>query len=264
MLVGAIAVAALVVFCAAMAPGLRRVENLYTEVQGVRTLLPGRCARHRPERAVRSFHAARRRAGCAGRSGARRSGTLDASRADHGDPDRIRLGLVVLIVATDVRARRYWPSRTIPCSPRSRPSPRPDAGGLGARNRNRRAGRDPRRVFFVAYGSSRQLHHLASSRALPGWLARTNRHGAPVTALAWSSTIGAVTAMFPPDAAMVVFIFLMMLMYELLLIAFLRFQHSRPSRRGPIARLEAAWSAGSERSSGSPRHFAVTSSRSKP
>lgn len=78
--------------------------------------------------------------------------------------------------------------------------------------------------FSLAYGASRQLHHLASSGALPAWLAITNRRGAPAPAIAVVALVGAVTAAFPPSGAMVVFIFLLVLTYELVLIAFLRLQ----------------------------------------
>jgi len=88
-------------------------------------------------------------------------------------------------------------------------------------------------LFSLAYGSSRQLHHLASSGALPAWLTLTNARGAPYAALGVVAVVGAVTAIFPPDGAMVVFIFLMMLMYELLLIAYLRFGRTHAATPRP-------------------------------
>lgn len=87
--------------------------------------------------------------------------------------------------------------------------------------------------FSLAYGSSRQFYHLASSGALPSWLKRTNRHGAPVAALAVVAFIGLVTATFSPEGAMVVFIFLLMITYELILIAFLRQRKSMPLLERP-------------------------------
>jgi ethanolamine permease len=82
--------------------------------------------------------------------------------------------------------------------------------------------------FSLAYGSSRQFYHLAASGALPSWLARTNRHGAPAAALTLVAIIGAITASFSPDNAMVVFIFLLMITYELILVGFLRMRAVLP------------------------------------
>ena len=87
--------------------------------------------------------------------------------------------------------------------------------------------------FSLAYGSSRQFYHLSSSKALPSWLARTNRRGAPGVALLLVAAIGGATAAFPPDSAMVIFIFLLMLTYELILIAFLRLRARMPQLHRP-------------------------------
>jgi amino acid transporter len=54
----------------------------------------------------------------------------------------------------------------------------------------------------------------------------TNKRGAPVTALLVVGLVGVITSVFPPSSAMVVFIFLLVLTYELVLIAFLRFRRS--------------------------------------
>ncbi|MEP7244035.1 MAG: amino acid permease, partial [Gammaproteobacteria bacterium] len=83
--------------------------------------------------------------------------------------------------------------------------------------------------FSLAYGASRQLHHLASSGALPAWLSVTNSRGAPTAALAVVAVVGTITAAFPVTSAMVLFIFLLVLTYELLLLAFLRFQRAPKS-----------------------------------
>ncbi len=87
--------------------------------------------------------------------------------------------------------------------------------------------------FSLAFGSSRQFYHLASSGALPSWISRTNRRGAPVAALGIVALVGAVTAAFPPENAMVVFVFLLLITYELILIAFLRFQSAAPDVARP-------------------------------
>jgi ethanolamine permease len=87
--------------------------------------------------------------------------------------------------------------------------------------------------FSIAYGSSRQLHHLASSRSLPSWLGKTNRRGAPANALYLVALIGAVTASFAPESVMVVFIFLMLVTYQLLLFAFLRLRQTHAEMPRP-------------------------------
>jgi ethanolamine permease len=79
--------------------------------------------------------------------------------------------------------------------------------------------------FSLAYGASRQLHHLASCGALPAWLAVTNARGAPTSALVVVAVVGTITTAFPATGPMVLFIFLLVVTYELLLVAFLRFQH---------------------------------------
>jgi amino acid transporter len=74
---------------------------------------------------------------------------------------------------------------------------------------------------------------LASAGDLPSWLARTNARGAPTVALIVVTGVGSVAAAFPPDSVMVVFIFLLGIAYELLLIAFLRFDRTHPHLERP-------------------------------
>jgi ethanolamine permease len=233
MIVGGIAVAALLVFCAAMAPRFD-VANLYTEAQGVVTTLPRGVLGIVQSVPFALFMLL---------------GVEQAAQgaAEVDDPARSMpramttailvafvMAFIVLIVATGSTGAAQLSSADDPLLAAVQAQPAGPAQallaqviGTGALVAILAA------LFSLAYGSSRQLHHLASSGGLPGWLARTNARGAPATALAVVATIGVVTAMFPPDAAMVVFIFLMMLMYELLLVAFLRFRHRHPDRPRP-------------------------------
>lgn len=89
-------------------------------------------------------------------------------------------------------------------------------------------------LFSLAYAASRQLHHLASSGGLPAWLATTNRRGAPAAAIAVVAVICTAAAAFPPSAVMVVFMFLLVLTYELVLIAFLQFQRAPGNVQRPF------------------------------
>jgi ethanolamine permease len=75
--------------------------------------------------------------------------------------------------------------------------------------------------FSLAYAGSRQFFHLAGAGYLPRWMQRTNRRHAPHVALLLLAVIALVTAAFPPDAAMVVFIFLISVSHVLVLIAFI-------------------------------------------
>jgi ethanolamine permease len=233
MLVGAVAVAALVVFCAAMAPHFD-AGNLYSETQDGRSLLPGGLLGIIQSVPFALFMLL---------------GVEQAAQgaAEVDDPASsmpralvtaiviaFALAVAVLIVATGSTGAALLTVADDPLLAAVQAQPQGSVQavlghviGTGALVAILAA------FFSIAYGSSRQLHHLASSGALPGWLARTNRRGAPVTALAVVAVVGAVTAMFPPEAAMVVFIFLMMLTYELLLIAFVRFQRARPDVARP-------------------------------
>ena len=98
--------------------------------------------------------------------------------------------------------------------------------------------------FSLAYAASRQLYHLAAAGYLPGWLANTNRRGAPAPALLAVGIIGAVAADFRPDNVMVVFIFLLSVSHELIMLSFLRLRHTQPALDRPyraIGGAPAAW-----------------------
>jgi ethanolamine permease len=82
--------------------------------------------------------------------------------------------------------------------------------------------------FSLAYAGSRQFFHLAGAGYLPAWIHRTNRRHAPQVALYLLAIIAAITAAFPPDAAMVVFIFLISVSHVLVLLSFLRLRRRQP------------------------------------
>jgi ethanolamine permease len=221
MIVGAVAIVALILFCIAMAPHFA-ARNLYTDVAGAATLFPAGLAGVIQCVPFALFMLL---------------GVEQAAQgaAEVDDPARsmpralitailiaFALALVVLVVATGATGASQLAAADDPllAAVQARNAQAPGmlahVIGTGALVAILAC------LFSLAYGSSRQLHHLASSGALPNWLTLTNSRGAPYAALAVVAVVGAITAMFPPDGAMVVFIFLMMLMYELLLIAFLR------------------------------------------
>ena len=76
--------------------------------------------------------------------------------------------------------------------------------------------------FSVVYTSSRQLYSLARDGYLPSWLAVTNRMHAPHNALAVVTAIGIGAALFPPERAMLLVIFLLCVSYIVVLAAFIR------------------------------------------
>ena len=232
MLVGAIAIAALVFFCIAMAPNFA-VKNLYTDVAGEATRFPGgllgviQCVPFALFMLLGVEQAAQ-------------------GAAELDDPARsmpralitailiaFAMSLVVLIIATGATGATQLAQADDPLLAAVQAQPGSQLQrisaqiiGMGALVAILAA------LFSLAYGSSRQLHHLASSGALPAWLTWTNGRVHRRRSLGRRSGRRR-DALFPPDGAMVVFIFLMMLMYEMLLIAFLRFQHTHATRPRP-------------------------------
>lgn len=230
MVVGAIACAVLLVFCVTMAPHVV-TANLYSGTEGARALISGgalgviQCVPF----ALFMFLGVEQAAQAA----------AEVRNPSHEMPRALiaailitfSIGVVVLFVATGAAGVTALASANDPL--------------LAAVNTRGDQGILPHIIgggalisflatyFSLAYGSSRQLYHLASSGAVPTWFSRTNRHGAPVAALTVVAVIGAITAMFSPDAAMVVFIFLLMITYELILIAFLRQRSAMPHLERP-------------------------------
>jgi ethanolamine permease len=82
--------------------------------------------------------------------------------------------------------------------------------------------------FSIAYASSRQFYHLAQGGFLPPVFGRVNARHAPAPAVYLVGVIGLATAAFPPNDAMVVFIFLISVSHLLILAAFLRLRHQEP------------------------------------
>jgi ethanolamine permease len=82
--------------------------------------------------------------------------------------------------------------------------------------------------FSLAYAGSRQFYHLAQSGFLPRVFGGVNARQAPAAAVYLVGVIALATAAFPPNSAMVVFIFLISVSHALLLAAFLRLRHKEP------------------------------------
>ena len=91
--------------------------------------------------------------------------------------------------------------------------------------------------FSLAYAASRQIYQLAGSGYLPRWVHRTNQRHAPASALLVVAAIGLVAAAFPPDAVMVIFIFLISVSHLLVLLSFLRLRTSEPGLPRPYRAL---------------------------
>lgn len=230
MLVGGIALAVLLIFCVAMASHVE-IGNLYTDHDGRRSLLSGGALGviQSVPFALFMFLGVEQAAQAAAEV---RNPAREMPRAlITAILITFAIGVVVLFVATGAAGVGSLASANDPLlaavNAHGKQSVLPHIVGGGALISFLAT------FFSLAYGSSRQLYHLASSGALPSWLARANRHGAPVPALTVVALIGAVTAMFSPDAAMVVFIFLLMITYELILIAFLRQRSTMPHLERP-------------------------------
>jgi ethanolamine permease len=82
--------------------------------------------------------------------------------------------------------------------------------------------------FSLAYAGSRQFYHLAQAGFLPATFGGVNRRQAPAAAVYLVGVIALATAAFPPNDAMVVFIFLISVSHVLILAAFLRLRHQEP------------------------------------
>ncbi len=82
--------------------------------------------------------------------------------------------------------------------------------------------------FSLAYAGSRQFYHLAQGGFLPRVFGTVNGRQAPAPAVYLVGVIGIATAAFPPNDAMVVFIFLISVSHLLILAAFLRLRRQEP------------------------------------
>jgi len=82
--------------------------------------------------------------------------------------------------------------------------------------------------FSLGFAGSRQFYHLSQAGFLPAALARVNRRQAPAAAVCLVAAIALVTAAFPPNSAMVVFIFLISVSHAMLLVAFIRLRRREP------------------------------------
>jgi ethanolamine permease len=83
--------------------------------------------------------------------------------------------------------------------------------------------------FSLAYAGSRQFYHLSLAGFLPAVFGRVNGRQAPAPAVYLVGVIALGTAVFPPNSAMVVFIFLISVSHVLLLAAFLRLRQQEPN-----------------------------------
>jgi ethanolamine permease len=82
--------------------------------------------------------------------------------------------------------------------------------------------------FSIAYAGSRQFYHLAQAGFLPRVFGGVNSRQAPAAAVYLVGAIGLATAAFPPNNAMVVFIFLISVSHFLILAAFLQLRRREP------------------------------------
>jgi ethanolamine permease len=82
--------------------------------------------------------------------------------------------------------------------------------------------------FSLAYAGSRQFYHLAQAGFLPRVFGGVNARQAPAAAVYLVGVIALATAAFPPNNAMVVFIFLISVSHMLILAAFLRLRRQEP------------------------------------
>jgi ethanolamine permease len=82
--------------------------------------------------------------------------------------------------------------------------------------------------FSLAFAASRQFYHLAQAGFLPRLFGRVNARQAPAPAVYLVGVIALATAAFPPNSAMVVFIFLISVSHALLLAAFVRLRQHEP------------------------------------
>jgi ethanolamine permease len=82
--------------------------------------------------------------------------------------------------------------------------------------------------FSLAYAGSRQFYHLAQAGLLPRAFGRVNARQAPANAVFLVALIALVTAAFPPNSAMVVFIFMISVSHALLIAAFLSLRRREP------------------------------------
>jgi ethanolamine permease len=87
--------------------------------------------------------------------------------------------------------------------------------------------------FSLVYAGSRQFYHLAHAGDLPRWLAHTTRRHAPDRALLLVAAIGLGAAAFPPDAVMVVFIFLISVSHLLIIASFILLRRRHPELARP-------------------------------
>jgi ethanolamine permease len=83
--------------------------------------------------------------------------------------------------------------------------------------------------FSLAYAGSRQFYHLAQAGFLPRVFGTVNSRQAPAAAVYLVGVIGLATAAFPPNNAMVVFIFLISVSHFLILAAFLQLRRREPA-----------------------------------
>ena len=91
--------------------------------------------------------------------------------------------------------------------------------------------------FSCAYAGSRQLYHLAGAGYLPPWLAYTNHRHAPAAALGLLALIALGAAAFAPGSVMVIFIFLISVSHVLVLLSFLRLRRREPALNRPYRAL---------------------------
>jgi ethanolamine permease len=91
--------------------------------------------------------------------------------------------------------------------------------------------------FSVVYTSSRQLYSLARDGYLPRSLSATNRKQAPHSALLAVTAVGVLSSGFAPDRAMLLVIFLLSISYLIVLAAFVRLRERQHDMDRPYLAL---------------------------
>jgi ethanolamine permease len=83
-------------------------------------------------------------------------------------------------------------------------------------------------LFSLSFAASRQLRSLALAAQIPQIFSQSNVRHAPVVALLAVAATGIVSAMFDPNAVMVLFVFLLNLTYQLTIVSFIALRKSEP------------------------------------
>ena len=132
------------------------------------------------------------------------------------------IGLCVLLIATAGPAPRLA-AVDDPLFAAITTNPARSGSPHDARGRRRGAGRHPRHLLLTRVRGLAAVLSPGAGRVSVAVFRRVNARQAPAPAVYLVAVIALATAAFPPNSAMVVFIFLISVSHVLLLAAFLRF-----------------------------------------